>query len=65
MARQESACWRCGIQRASEDAPRTALHVIHGGEPEQARLCAERWVDEGGSLGAEATDPALAAIASG
>jgi len=65
MARQESACWRCGTEWASEDEPRIALRVIHGGAPEEARLSAERWVDEGGSLGTEATDPASGAVESG
>jgi hypothetical protein len=64
MASQESACWRCGTQWASEDEQRPALRVIHGGMSEEARLDADRWVDEGGSLGAEA-DPAPAAVESG
>ena len=70
MARQEDTCWRCGTQWASEDAPRTTLRLITGGaqaedRPEpaiavaaradsDARLAADRWVDEGGSLVAEA-----------
>jgi hypothetical protein len=36
MARQEEKCWRCGIQWASEDGPRTALRVIPGGAPADA-----------------------------
>ena len=31
MARQEDACWRCGAQWASEEAPRTTLRAIAGG----------------------------------
>jgi RNA polymerase subunit RPABC4/transcription elongation factor Spt4 len=31
MARQEDTCWRCGARWASEDTPRTTLHVITGG----------------------------------
>ena len=31
MARQEDACWRCGVQWASEGRPRNALRVIGGG----------------------------------
>ena len=70
MARQEDTCWRCGTQWASEDGPRTTLRLITGGaqaedRPEpaiavaaradsDARLAADRWVDEGGSLVAEA-----------
>ena len=43
MARQEDACWRCGAQWASDQAPRTTLRAIAGGrllppaaEPAQA-----------------------------
>jgi hypothetical protein len=61
MARQEDACWRCGTQWASEDAPRTALQVIPGGALEEARLDAERWIDEGGSFDREITGPLPAA----
>jgi hypothetical protein len=85
MARQEDACWRCGIQWASEDGRGTALRVIPGGvstevadaprpgiaatvigdarAATQARLDADRWIDEGGSLGSEATAPSQAAVA--
>ncbi len=31
MARQTDACWRCGMDWASEDQPRTPLRVIAGG----------------------------------
>jgi predicted amidophosphoribosyltransferase len=36
MARQESTCWHCGTQWASEDAPRPRLTLIAGGAPEQS-----------------------------
>ena len=65
MARQESACWRCDSRWASEVEPRIALRVIHGGASDEARVYVERWVDEGVSLGAEATGPAPAAVESG
>lgn len=65
MARQEDACWRCGTQWASEDAPRTALEVLPGGAPDEARLDAERWIDEGGSFDREITGPPPAAARSG
>ena len=71
MARQEDACWRCGTEWASEDAPRTTLKVIAGGaqaadppEPatavaahaaSDARLAADRWANEGGSFASDAT----------
>ena len=48
MARQEDACWRCGERWASEDAP--TLRVIAGRTPAHA----DRWVDDGGSVAAEA-----------
>jgi hypothetical protein len=53
MARQESTCWRCGAQWASEDAPRTTLRVIAGGA-QVARVDADRWTNEGGSVASEA-----------
>ena len=68
MARQKDACWRCGTEWASEDAPTTTLKVIPGGaraarraEPaiavaaSDARLAADRWANEGGSFASEAT----------
>ena len=61
MARQEDTCWRCGTQWASEKKPRTALRVISRGAPDRTHLDAERWIDEGGSLGAVAADPPPAA----
>ena len=48
MARQEHACWRCGTEWASEDAPATTtLKVIPGGAqaadpPEPATVVAAR-----------------------
>jgi hypothetical protein len=33
MAGHEDACWRCGVQWASEETPRTALRLIRGGAP--------------------------------
>jgi hypothetical protein len=66
MARQENACWRCGARWASEEVPRTALRVIAGGQPVRpaaradARLDADRWMNEGGSVDSQAL-PAVAA----
>ena len=51
MARQEAACWRCGAQWASEAVPPTTLRVIAGGKLE--RPDADRWTNEGGSVGSE------------
>ena len=65
MARQEDACWRCGTQCVSEHAPRIALEVLPGGAPDEARLDAERWLNEGGSFDREIGDPPPAAAQSG
>jgi hypothetical protein len=48
MARQEAACWTCGTQWASEEAPPARFAVIAGG------LETDRWANEGGSVLAEA-----------
>ena len=65
MARQEDTCWQCGTQWATEDRPRTPLHVIPGGAPidavsraramNEARLAMDRWVNEGGPVPFEAS----------
>jgi hypothetical protein len=65
MARQENACWRCGTQWASEDAPRTALEVLPGGAPDETRVDEDRWFDEGGSFDREITGPLRVAAESG
>jgi hypothetical protein len=55
MARQEGTCWRCGTPWAVEGEPRTTLRVIAGGRHvADARLDADRWANEGGSVAAEA-----------
>jgi hypothetical protein len=65
MASQEDTCWRCGTQWAGEEGPRTTLRVIAGGAGAQvavadgarvaadARLHADRWMNEGGSSGSD------------
>ena len=71
MARQEDTCWRCGTEWASEDAPRTTLRVIAGGQPaaeraelaiavaaraaSDARLAVDRWANEGRAYASDAT----------
>jgi predicted amidophosphoribosyltransferase len=42
MARQENACWRCGTDWASEDAPRIAFEVLSAGAPEATLLETDR-----------------------
>jgi hypothetical protein len=59
MARQEDACWRCGAGWASDDAP--TLRVIAGGTPPRA----DRWVDDGGSVAAEAALALGASVGNG
>ena len=60
MARQETACWRCGTQWATEDVPRPALRVIAGGADSDGApaqdvtsddVDEDRWIIDGGSLG--------------
>jgi hypothetical protein len=72
MARQENACWRCGAQWACEEVPRAALRVIAGGRPVRraadaaradARLDADRWMNEGGRVESDAAAAALPAVA--
>lgn len=59
MARQETSCWHCGTQWATEAEPQTALRVIPGGAAMSvadarqtgiAAMDADRWTDEGGSF---------------
>jgi hypothetical protein len=64
MARQENACWRCGAQWASEEAPRTTLRVIAGGRllPRAADSAqAAAGLDAG--VGSEAVAVAMSAVA--
>ena len=72
MARQEAACWRCGAQWASEDVPAPTLRVIAGGQlarraaetaQADARLEADRWLNDGGSVASEAAGGPLPAAA--
>jgi hypothetical protein len=64
MARQEDACWCCGAQWASEEAPRTTLRVIAGGRllPSAADP-AQAWAVPDASVGSEAVAVAASAIA--
>jgi hypothetical protein len=41
------------------------LELLPGGAPDEARLDAERWLDEGGSFDREIGDPPPAAAQSG
>ena len=68
MARQAGACWACGAEWATEVAPTTTLRAINGATsaltvPRFAgaavSLDAERWVNEGGSVGSERAIPSV------
>jgi hypothetical protein len=59
MGRQEDRCWHCGAQWASEDAP--TLRVIAGGTPTHA----DRSVDGGGSVAAQAALQLGASVGNG
>ena len=71
MAREEDSCWRCGVQWATETAPRPALHAIAGEAraPASAKAAtaadADRWMNEGGSIDSEAPAPLRAVSARG
>jgi predicted amidophosphoribosyltransferase len=42
MAGQESRCWRCGVEWASEDEPHTTLRLVSSRSlPEPERLAGE------------------------
>jgi predicted amidophosphoribosyltransferase len=69
MARQDDLCWRCGVHWASQGVPRPALRAV-AGEPlawpaARAAADAERWMNEGGSIGSEAPAPLRAIAARG
>ena len=53
LARQADSCWRCGVEWAPEEGPRTKLRLV-------SDRAAESWTDEGGSFAAEAAAQARA-----
>jgi hypothetical protein len=73
MTRQENSCWRCGTQWASEEAsPPIPLRAIAVGRlahavaelgGADARRDADRWTNEGGSVGSEVAAAPLRAAA--
>jgi hypothetical protein len=62
MAAQEDKCWRCGVEWAPEEGPRTTLHLISGDAHEQTAE-AERPTLEDGGFASEVTAPLPAAAA--
>jgi len=42
MARHQDACWRCGVQWASEEAPWTTLRLVAAAAPGQPEHVPER-----------------------
>jgi hypothetical protein len=74
MGRQEDACWRCGGEWASEEVPPMRFRAIAGGQLARpvaalartaARVDDDRWMNEGGSVGAEPAGPLPAVAATG
>jgi hypothetical protein len=64
MAREEDACWRCGAQWASEEAPRVTLRAIAGGRPlSPAADPAQAWAVPDPGVGSEAVAVAARAVA--
>ena len=52
MARQQDACWRCGVEWSTAPSrppvdPMAA--ALLNAEEVEARVSAERWIDEGGT----------------
>jgi hypothetical protein len=64
MASQEDACWRCGAQWASEEAPRKTLRAIAGGRPLSPTADpAQAWAVRDTGVGSEAAAVAASAVA--
>ena len=64
MARQQDACWRCGTQWTSEDAPRTTLRAIAGGRRLPAAADpVHAWAMPDPGVGCEAVAVAVRAVA--
>ena len=64
MARQEDACWRCGAQWASDEAPRTTLRAIAGGRPlSPAADPAQTWAVPDAGVASEAVAIVASAVA--
>jgi len=52
IARQQDACWRCGVEWSSAEPSRPEFQLVAGAllrAEVEARVSAERWDDEGGS----------------
>lgn len=54
MASGTGACWRCGVEWASEEQPRTVLRLVPAGAPSPVVLDTECWANEGGSFASAA-----------
>jgi hypothetical protein len=63
MARQDDSCWRCGVQWATEGAPRPVLRAIAGERLARPAADTDRWMGEGGSIGSEEPTPLRAVAA--
>ena len=64
MGRQRDACWRCGVEWSSAQPPRPVLDLVAAvplRAEMEARVSAERWLDEGGSYAERPARQALGA----
>jgi hypothetical protein len=52
MARQQDACWRCGVEWSTTASSRSAADPMAAAllkAEVEARVSVERWIDEGGT----------------
>jgi len=52
MARQQDACWRCGVERTTTAPSRPAADPMAAAllkAEVEARVSEQRWIDEGGT----------------
>jgi hypothetical protein len=65
MARQQDACWRCGVAWSTTAPSRppadsTAAALLHA--EADVRVSAERWINEGGSYADPPARPVVGAV---
>ena len=62
MGRQQDACWRCGVEWSTTAPSRPTADPIAAAllqAEAEARVSAERWIDEGGTYAEPPTRRAL------
>ena len=59
MASHENVCCHCGAPRAAEATPQENRRIgaRSARAASEARIATDRWLNEGGSLGADAAAP--------